>query len=77
MSRLWVPATRELGASQRRLRIPHFVDLCGWEALRPRLPLQLPNARKPSALARTGVSFILPLAAPGGSPHPRRVAWTG
>ena len=47
LSQADLAATRELGASQRRLLIPHFVELFRWEAMRALLPLQLPTPGNP------------------------------
>lgn len=40
-------AARSLPAGERRLLIPHFVELFRWEAIRSRLPLQLPTPGNP------------------------------
>jgi len=40
-------ATRSLPAAERRLRLPNFVELFCWEAIRPLLPLQLPTPGQP------------------------------
>lgn len=46
-SRAELSATRSLPAAERRLLIPNFVELFCWEAMRPRLPLQLPTPGHP------------------------------
>ena len=46
-SRADLAATRALPAAERRLRIPNFVELFCWEAIRPLLPLQLPTPGDP------------------------------
>lgn len=47
VSRAELAATRDLPAAQRRLLIPDFVELFGWEAIRPLLPLRLPTPGQP------------------------------
>ncbi len=41
--------TRQTPAAQRRLLIPNFVQLFGWESIRPLLPLKLPTPGDPPA----------------------------
>ena len=48
-SRAELAATRSLPAVERRLLVPNFVELFHWEAIRPRLPLQLPTPGTPPA----------------------------
>ena len=48
-SRSELAGTRSVPAAERRLRIPNFVELFRWEAIRPLLPLQLPTPGDPPA----------------------------
>lgn len=47
LSRAELSATRNIAAAERRLRLPNFVALFRWEAIRPLLPLQLPTPGNP------------------------------
>jgi hypothetical protein len=47
LSRKQLEETRSLPAAERRLLLPNFVELFRWEAIRPRLPLQLPTPGNP------------------------------
>jgi hypothetical protein len=46
-SRADLAATRHLPAAERRLLLPHFVELFRWEAIQPLLPLRLPTPGDP------------------------------
>jgi len=74
LSRSALAETRSLPAAQRRRLLPNFVELFGWEAIRPLLPLQLPTPGDPPAWnGRLCRSFYRWLAPDDGvlrsSPH--------
>ena len=46
-SKAELAATRQLSAAERRLLLPHFVELFRWEAIQPLLPLRLPTPGDP------------------------------